>query len=415
VQAAVLTGDGSTKILDDRPSITDAVEDLYAQVEPGAESLFKVDTSTLAHGEDIGKAAELSSLIRAGRHDKAIELLDQFSAAAWKNPNFDLVKAQIALMNDDLPQARDYARKSIKVAKDFIRGYKFLAYVYMRMDDWRRAKIILLQALKESPEDIEIFILASYAFNGDGESHEALRILEKAVEVAPDSSVAFEKLGVALFTEGQVDRAVKAYSRSIQLDKNNARSYVGLGTACVAKGWTQDALTAYSTALKREPGNAEALTNLGVLAFRSGQVSEGLELVYQGYLSKATSASAWHNLVLTLSQLFPILSEHFNDLTLDGISPLTEDMRHYQWALYLSQQPNSSEAAMRHMLRAAFLHQEHAEIANDLGAMLASHGWLKLSKAFFVRALYLHPAYVQAQKNLDQVMTQIAAIPAPKK
>ena len=144
----------------------------YGGEEDESHSILSVDYNSLSSdsGEDLEKMAQLASLLKAGQYEKAITLLDHFEVSGGNNPNFGLVKAQIALMKDDLPLAREYARRTIKVAKDFVRGYKFLAYVYMLMEDWRRAKIVLLAALEQTEDDVEVYILASYAFQGDGDS-----------------------------------------------------------------------------------------------------------------------------------------------------------------------------------------------------------------------------------------------------
>lgn len=415
----MLSLDGGPKPLSLSADITESIEELnaYGGEEDESHSILSVDYKSLSSdsGEDLEKMAQLASLLKAGQYEKAITLLDHFEVSGGNNPNFGLVKAQIALMKDDLPLAREYARRTIKVAKDFVRGYKFLAYVYMLMEDWRRAKIVLLAALEQTEDDVEVYILASYAFQGDGEPREATRLLEKAVVVDPKSSVAFEKLGVALFAEGRVERSLKAYVQSVKLDKENARAYVGLGTVCFAKGWVRDAVTAYQTALERDPYNAEAMTNIGLLAFRSGQVAEGLELVYRGYMVKSESTTGWSNFMVALQQLFPLRQVDWSLVSLSGIAPLTEDQRHYQWGLYLSRQQGMQESAFRHLLQAAFLNQEHAEMINDTGAMLASFGWLHISKALFTKALELYPEYSEARENLDQVDANIARVESEKK
>ena len=116
-------------------------------------------------------------------------------------------------------------------------------------------------------------------------------------------------------------------------------------------------MTAYQTALERDPYNAEAMTNIGLLAFRSGQVAEGLELVYRGYMARSESPTGWSNFMLALQQLFPLRQVDWSLVSLAGIAPLTEDQRHYQWGLYLSQQRGMQESAFRHLLQAAFLNQ----------------------------------------------------------
>jgi len=52
---------------------------------------------------------------------------------------------------------------------------------------------------------------------------------------------------------------------------------------------------------------------------------------------------------------------------------------------------------------------------NDTGAMLASFGWLHISKALFTKALELYPEYGEARENLDQVDANIARVESEKK
>jgi tetratricopeptide (TPR) repeat protein len=189
-----------------------------------------------------------------------------------------------------------YYKKVIEIEPKAFSAMRYLAEVYIKINDFNSAVGYLEKAIELNPEKGEPYINLGYVFNRLGKYDEAILLLEKGARLNPANlSYAYSNLGVAMKGLKKYSEAKNYFDKALSLNPSSEEIsiiYVNLGN--LASG--DKAIQYFKRAVDVYPENAMAYYNWGTLLMNMDILDEAeqkfrLSLEFDPYL-----AEAYHNL-----------------------------------------------------------------------------------------------------------------------
>lgn len=167
--------------------------------------------------------ARLVPLNIDGSYESAIDAYEQAGTRNAKNPIIPVSIARLALVQDDLEMAREYAQKALELKGNYTDAYYLLSQVAIR----------------------------------EGNTQEAISSTEAAALLRPDNAGLLFQLGILHYSLGDYERVVPVLERAIAVNSRYANALYFLGLAYDRVGNQQSALAAFERVAELNPDNEE--------------------------------------------------------------------------------------------------------------------------------------------------------------
>jgi Flp pilus assembly protein TadD len=197
--------------------------------------------------------------------------------------------------------------------------------------------------------------------------------MQRRLEKYPDDFLAHYNLGALQQTRGRLPEAQQAYRDALKIDPTSATARNGLASTYLLQDQIPEALAELRTILAHDGSYENARYNLAQALEASGDLA-GAQAEYETYLQAKPADLAGQKRAA---------------------------------ALYFSQKRYADAA--RHLRRALDLDPNDAELASNLGAVLAMTGDLPAAIEALETALRLDSNNRMARQNLDRARAQLAA------
>jgi eukaryotic-like serine/threonine-protein kinase len=214
---------------------------------------------------------------------KAIE---QFKAAADKDPNFALAYVGVAdsyvllpyyttaTANDVTPQAKAYAQRALEIDESLGEAHAALGYVHRLTWNWAEAEKELKRAIELSPNYATAHKFYGNLLSDLGRFDESLVEYKRAQDLEPLSLIIKANLTEVYLTKGDFNAAAEQSQRAIELDPNWYYIRLVLALVYLNQGKSAEAL---AEAQKSVELSKRLNTPLGVLAYVYGQTGKRTE------------------------------------------------------------------------------------------------------------------------------------------
>ena len=214
---------------------------------------------------------------------KAIE---QFKAAADKDPNFALAYVGVAdsyvllpyyttaTANDVTPPAKAYAQRALEIDESLGEAHAALGYVHRLTWNWAEAEKELKRAIELSPNYATAHKFYGNILSDTGRFDESLAEYKRAQDLEPLSLIIKANLTEVYLTKGDFNAAVEQSQRAIELDPNWYYIRLVLALVYLNQGKSAEAL---AEAQKSVELSKRLNTPLGVLAYVYGQTGKRTE------------------------------------------------------------------------------------------------------------------------------------------
>jgi len=196
-------------------------------------------------GMDPDSAAQVRSLLGAGRLDAAAQLLRQALEADPACPELLRLRGQLALRQGDLTSARS---------------------------DLEAARV-------RAPEDAAVLHVLAGICHAQGEDGVAETHLESALSVDPTRGPIWNSLGLVRHAAGHYQAALGAYDRALQLAPSLTPAIVGRAKVWQILGDLDAAERTLRQVLEADPDHREATAALAAQMLIRGQHAAGLALI----------------------------------------------------------------------------------------------------------------------------------------
>ncbi|WP_078573629.1 tetratricopeptide repeat protein [Thioclava marina] len=251
--------------LDDSNLLTASLLDQQKQYDLAIAAYAAISPeSPIYHAAEIGRA---ESMVRAGRNDAAIEVLENLSRI---RPN--LVGVWTALgdtlrRESRFPEAAKAYDKAVALLgepkpNDWFVWYS-RAIAQERSGNWSEAEKGFREALTLSPDQPSVLNYLGYSYVDRGENlDEALAMIRKAAEERPDAGFIIDSLGWALFKLGHYQEAAEEMERAVELEPRDPLLNDHLGDVLWAVGRKREAEFQWRRALSFATDDAETTEEL---------------------------------------------------------------------------------------------------------------------------------------------------------
>jgi tetratricopeptide (TPR) repeat protein len=119
---------------------------------------------------------------------------------------------------------KDYSRAIASIEKvrhqgDYSEGHDYyLASLYEKVDDFRKARNIVQEILDKNPKNAHALNFLGYSMlENDEDLKKAYSLIRKAIELKPNDGYIRDSLGWYYYKTGQVDKALKELTRAFEL------------------------------------------------------------------------------------------------------------------------------------------------------------------------------------------------------
>lgn len=180
-------------------------------------------------------------------------------------------------------QSRDYAGAMrdfaivVEVEPDSAIDHYRLGYAAARARQLEFAEtslknaIELDRALRDAYVELGLLYMAMQRFN------EAAIVLGSAIDLNPNDAVTHWMQAMALARAGRLEEAIPVFELANNMQPRNARGHMNWGTALMQSGEAQAAADHFQTAIEIEPNYALAHFNLGVAKEKLNRTAEAIE------------------------------------------------------------------------------------------------------------------------------------------
>jgi len=219
---------------------------------------------------------------------KAIE---QFKAAADKDPNFALALVGLAdsysilpyystaASVEVLPQAKEFAARALEIDDSLGEAHASLGYVYFQSWDWSGADKSFQRAIELDPNYGTAHRWFAQLLQVLGRYDEAEIEYKRAIELEPISLVAHNNLAEIYFRKGDMNAAANQFQKAIELDPNWYFARMNLAFAFVNQGRTAEAIAEAEKSVELSKRESIPVGILGYVYARSNRGSEALKIV----------------------------------------------------------------------------------------------------------------------------------------
>jgi tetratricopeptide (TPR) repeat protein len=327
-------------------------------------------------------------------HRLAVTLWDR--VRVWQD-NFSRVSMPpFTSQLNDVPRARFYMSN--------------LKQMSSQMNDRTReeSRAMYKKAVEDSPRDYALHQNFAQFLSQTGDLPEAIKEERRCGELLPQIPEAPFKAGTLVVRQGDTSEAEKCFSQALTIRKDYAPALNELGLIFANRLKPAEAANYFARALAINPGYAEVHLNWGFM----DQCGGNLNL-----------AEARYHQAATLQPAGPA-AYFYQAVTLAGQHRRSESMNGFQAAIYMNPQfwqaryllgmelaaENKLDEAQAQFSEATRLRPDFERAHLNYAVALAKRGKLEEAKKEFQATLKLNPTNSIAQKNLEAVQANLAAI-----
>jgi len=209
--------------------------------------------------------------------DRHLKLMTEARSATAATTATALIKSGIGKrLNKELPQAREFLEKALKLEPRNSQAQFELGVVYQEMNEFDRALGMFQSVLKLPDPPDEVYEAMAKIYRQQGQESEAFAVIDQAVRQKPDSAKLQYYLGNAYRRQENKVRAIEAYQRSITFDPQLADARFNLGLLFLQKKQLQDAALQFEEVVRLRPDDYNTYRYLGRASVAMKQTDEAV-------------------------------------------------------------------------------------------------------------------------------------------
>ncbi len=289
----------------------------------------ELESATKAQGISIqADLILISARIQQRQFDKALAAIDVLANKMPNSPTPNVLRANVALMEDNQAKARDLLEKSLKIDPGYFYAVRLLARMDQASKRSGEAQKRVEEFIKRNEKHVEALItLAELKMSASAPADEVVSVLRRAQAIDPQQIQATEALGRYLLTSGKYKEAmeeiqrglaikpdtpslidlqgmahmgagrpadaVSSYTRLTSLQAKNELVWIRLSQAQSAAGESQAAVTSINRAVRLNPKNPASLELAVALSLANKSYTEALALSHEAQKNLPKSGLGW--------------------------------------------------------------------------------------------------------------------------
>jgi protein O-GlcNAc transferase len=200
---------------------------------------------------------------QTGRHDLAVQLIDQAIAQNGRVPAFHHNRGVVLSGQAKHTEAVSSYRRAIDLNPQFVEAHLNLGAGLQALSCWDEAANSYACVIALKPEFAEAHANLGIIRVEQGRPDDALKLYERALQLKPSYVEAHNGLGNALRQQGNVDAAMACYRRALELKPDFVEAHDNIGILLLQRGLPDEALSHFDRALAYRPDHASAHSHRG--------------------------------------------------------------------------------------------------------------------------------------------------------
>ncbi|EGB14420.1 PEP-CTERM system TPR-repeat lipoprotein [Pseudodesulfovibrio mercurii] len=225
------------------------------------------------------------SLVRGGKPDQALAVLDDGRGKLPFNASLERLRAQVLLSMkryEDVLQLCDELEEHSRSAALGLR-----TRTYMLKGDFDKAVGSAKQIIEFYPDQPLGYLTLADIYGGAGDKANQLATLEEGQKLCDSNSSILVALGNVYLASGETKKALSYIDAAIKRDENNYMAVTIRGNIYTLLGKDKEAVDSYNKALQLSQRYVPALNNLAMLYLRDPKTRlEALRLSYTAYMQR---------------------------------------------------------------------------------------------------------------------------------
>jgi len=342
---------------------------------------------------------------QAGRHDLALEYLQQALNIQPDSPIYLFHVAASSESLDRLDQAEAYYRRALAIAPNFAEAHYNLSNLLRHQGKKVEMLARLRDAVRLKPTLVVALNNLGNALGEIGDFAESVVCYREACRLQPQRAEGFANLGNALLQIGEPEQAAHCFQRAIQLRPDDFEGYYNLANALRKLDRRPEAILLYQQALRLKPDATAPLNNLATALIEEKRFDEAracLEQVLQidpDSIEARTNFGAWHQRQKNLKQ-----AQDYYQQVVDRRPDLF--IGHFNLGNVLGEQGFFS-ASETHLRTAVQIKPDSIDANYFLGVALKEQGKLAESLEWQDKVLRLDPEHKDAHFYRGMVWLQM--------
>jgi eukaryotic-like serine/threonine-protein kinase len=219
---------------------------------------------------------------------KAIE---QFKAAAEKDPNFALAFVGLAdcyallpqyssaTSAEVLPQAKTFATRALEIDDSLSEAHASLGFYHSQSWNWAEAEKSFKRAIELNPSYATARLWFAQYLQSVGRYDEAEIELKRAIELEPLLRIYYVNLAMLYTRKGDLNAAIEQFQRSIELDANWYWLRLSLAFVYIKQGRNGEAIAEAEKGVELSKRQSISLGFLGYIYAKAGRKTDAIKVV----------------------------------------------------------------------------------------------------------------------------------------
>jgi len=239
-----------------------------------------------------GRAAQVTTALREGKLDQAVQLADQGLAAAPNDPQLWALKGIALSGQKRTTEALGAYRHALKISPNYLPALEGAAQIQYEAGDVE-AVLLLRRVAQLRPSDQTSHAMLGTLAYKQGNCREALAEFEQSQQLIATQPGALQEYGACLVRLKQPEKAVPVFQQLLASQPDDLRARRALAAVQLAGDHTHEALVTLRPLVENGDPDAETLQLAASAHERLGETPEAVKLLHDAIVKDPRRVSLY--------------------------------------------------------------------------------------------------------------------------
>ena len=239
-----------------------------------------------------GRAAQVTTALREGKLDQAVQLADQGLAAAPNDPQLWALKGIALSGQKRTTEALGAYRHALKISPNYLPALEGAAQIQYEAGDVE-AVLLLRRVAQLRPSDQTSHAMLGTLAYKQGNCREALAEFEQSQQLIATQPGALQEYGACLVRLKQPEKAVPVFQQLLASHPDDLRARRALAAVQLAGDHTHEALVTLRPLVENGDPDAETLQLAASAHERLGETPEAVKLLHDAIVKDPRRVSLY--------------------------------------------------------------------------------------------------------------------------
>jgi len=295
-----------SKVIETDPNFTAAYKNIaraYLALDMEDAAVEYLEKGRKDFNDSLLRIVLGSIYYKKGETGKALEVLDEITAAEAKRIETLKLKGKAALKEKMFDRAEECFRKLLELEPEEPLNYYHLAVAQRELNRSHDALKTYEKGLAVNPGNSMLLFNAAVLLDETGDRERAVRYLYKSLDDEEKSEEAFNYLGVLLGQMGRFHESVQVFDRGIREFKNSYLLYFNRGIVLEMSKRYEDAADSFERAYDLNKNDQELIYHYAAVLIKLRRFDKALKIYRNSLSSYPDDAELYYGLSVVYAMM----------------------------------------------------------------------------------------------------------------